>query len=213
MAFCTLLALSYDCQIWGVTWNWKMCKYGGREMKDIKHLKNEYKKKFWIQLKRPPSSGLHARVTTPTCFLNAPQLRTPDSATCCSNSPSVSNTVFCHSSLLAYAGAHKVVIFFKVCMGTLLLSSQSSQMCCHPPHRMEFICCFCRIACYPIVGCKDDVHFSSLLQAGYLPEETGNHTHSSRLKTPCAIATQTELQCQAGVKCRLNGNANSLAFH
>lgn len=44
----------------------------------------------------------------------------PAPAACCSKPPSVSNTVFCPSSLLAYAGVHKVVIFFKVCMATQL---------------------------------------------------------------------------------------------
>ncbi|GLD61174.1 vesicle-fusing ATPase isoform X1, partial [Lates japonicus] len=65
-----------------------------------------------------PSSGLHAPVIIPTCNLNAPVFGNHSfahsaSAPCSSKSPSVSNTVFCPSSLLAYAGAHKVVIFFK----------------------------------------------------------------------------------------------------
>lgn len=42
------------------------------------------------------------------------------SASCCSKSPCISNAVFCPSSLLASAGARKVVIFFKVCIDTHL---------------------------------------------------------------------------------------------
>lgn len=46
------------------------------------------------------------------------------SASCCSKSPCISNAVFCPSSLLASAGARKVVIFFKVCIDTHLWKGQ-----------------------------------------------------------------------------------------
>ncbi|MED6271313.1 hypothetical protein CHARACLAT_019015 [Characodon lateralis] len=46
-------------------------------------------------------------------YLQPSKFHTSVPAACCSKSPSVSNTVFCPSSLLASAGAHQVVIFYK----------------------------------------------------------------------------------------------------
>lgn len=63
--------------------------------------------------------GLHEWINPCECSLNASVFSYRSFASqqpAALSPPLVSNTVFCPSSLLAYAGAHKVVIFFKVRM-------------------------------------------------------------------------------------------------
>lgn len=70
----------------------------------------------------PAWVSANLNVTHVSCHISAPQ------AAPSSKSPYISNTVFCPSSLLASAGARKVVIFFKVCIDTYLCFTPRSKI-------------------------------------------------------------------------------------
>lgn len=125
-------------QIWGVNSEQENLAFG-KEKTETKCV-FWFKKWFWIQSKQTPTlvrmhltpSQLISLCECGLAWVNETWMH-PSSATAashsaparCSKSPSISNTVFCPSSLLASAGAHKVVIFFKVCMDPHLLNFQN----------------------------------------------------------------------------------------
>lgn len=123
--------------------------------------------------------------------------------------PPISNTVFCPSSLLAYAGAHKVVIFFKVRMFGCTPVKLSKQAPASSSGGNIFACGFLTGGgCIGNVLC---VTASSPFATGriadyFLRRQSPMHIVAT-LECLAPLQPVTELQCQANVTCWLNGNS------